>query len=251
MAATSEHTNEPRAKEDRAKEARGKEAPVQVPESRFWEGSPALLCAVVGAHVLWLAATPAGKWGETGSSGFQLLAALLAAAACWQASRRSRYFAAIFWRLSSATFALWSCGAVLHAYHTLSSAVPDENQIGVYLLSYLCTAPMFIGSVLTGHTDEESKVHWDLVLDATQILILVLAIHIMLVDIPAMSVGEHRTALMGLRLQDYWRAALAIALGARAVLDESPATRRLLRPIAVAMTSVCAGQLDRKRSPGF
>src|ERR1700722_17854040 len=77
MAATSEHTNEPRAKEDRAKEARGKEAPVQAPESRFWEGSPALLCAVVGAHVLWLAATPAGKGGGTGSSGFYFLAAVV------------------------------------------------------------------------------------------------------------------------------------------------------------------------------
>ena len=33
--------------------------------------------------------------------------------------------------------------------------------------------------------------------------------------------------LVALRLQDYWRAALAIALGARALLDESPATRRL------------------------
>jgi PAS domain S-box-containing protein len=241
MAATSEHTNEDRANEPPAKEARAKEAAVSAPKSPFWAGSPALLYAVVGAQVLWLAATSAGRWGEEGSTGFQLLAALLAAAACWQASRRSRYFAANFWRLSSATFALWSCGAVLHCYHTLSSAVPDENQIGVYLLSYLSTAPMFIGSVLTGHTDEESKVHWDLVLDATQILILVLAIHIMLVDIPAMSIGEHRTALVALRLQDYWRAALAIALGARALLDESPATRRLLRPIAVAMTMFALG----------
>jgi PAS domain S-box-containing protein len=218
-----------------------KEAPGQGSESRFWGGALTLLCAVVGGQVLWLAATSPGKWGEVGSSGFQLLAALLAAAACWQASRRSRYFAAIFWRLSAATFALWSCGAVLHGYHTLSSAVSDENQIGVFLLSYLCTAPMFIGSVLTGHTDEESKIHWDLVLDATQILILVLAIHLMLVDIPAMSVGEHRTALVGLRLQDYWRVALAIALGARALLDESPATRRLIKPIAIAMTVFALG----------
>jgi PAS domain S-box-containing protein len=218
-----------------------KEAPGQASESRFWGGSPTLLYAVVGGQVLWLAATSPGKWGEAGSSGFQLLAALLAAAACWRASSGSRYFAAIFWRLSAATFALWSCGAVLHGYHALSSAVPDENQIGVYLLSYLCTAPMFIGSVLTGHTDEESKVHWDLVLDATQILILVLAIHLMLVDIPAMSIGEHRTALVALRLQDYWRMALAIALGARALLEESPATRRLFKPIAIAMTVFALG----------
>jgi len=236
MAATSELTKEPQAKETPAKEVPG-----QASGSRFWGGSPALLYAIVGAQVLWLAASSPGKLGEVGSSGFQLLAALLAAVACWQASRGSRYFAAIFWRLSAATFALWSCGAVLHGYHTLSSAVPDENQIGVYLLSYLCTAPMFIGSVLTGHTDEESKVHWDLVLDATQILILVLAIHLMLVDIPAMSIGEHRTALMGLRLQDYWRAALAIALAARALLDESPATRRLIKPIAIAMTVFALG----------
>jgi len=200
-----------------------------------------LLYAVVGGQVLWLAATPAGKLGDTGSSGFQLLAALLAAGACWQASRRSRYFAAIFWRLAAATFALWCGGALLNTYANATAAVPDQNQIGVFLLIYLSTAPMFIGSVLSGTTDEEAKVHWDLVLDATQILVLVLAVHLMLVDIPAMSIGEQRTTLVALRLQNYWRLALAIALGARAVLDESPATRRLLKPIAIAMSVFALG----------
>ena len=66
MAATSEHTNEDRANEPPAKEARAKEAAVSAPKSPFWAGSPALLYAVVGAQVLWLAATSAGRWGEEG-----------------------------------------------------------------------------------------------------------------------------------------------------------------------------------------
>src|SRR5271167_3415671 len=111
-----------------------KEAPVQGPESRFWGGSPTLLCGVVGAQALWLASTSAGKWGNEGSSCFEILAALLAAAACWQASRRSNSFATIFWRLSAATFVLWSCGALLNTYENLESATPDENQIGIFLI---------------------------------------------------------------------------------------------------------------------
>ncbi len=231
MAATSEPNKEPRAKE----------ASGQASESRFWGGSPALLYAVVGAQVLWLAATSNGKWGAAGSSGFQLLAAGLAAASCWQASRRSRYFATIFWRLSAATFALWFCGGLLNTYINVTSAVPDENQIGVFLLIYLSTAPMFMGSVLTGTTDEDAKVHWDLVLDASQVLILVLAVHLMLVDIPTMNVGEERTTQVALRLQDYWRVALAVALVGRALLDESPAIRRLIKPIAIAMSVFALG----------
>jgi two-component system cell cycle sensor histidine kinase/response regulator CckA len=218
-----------------------KEVTVQAPESRFWTGSPALLCAIVAGHVLFLATTSAGKWPDAGSACFQLVAAALAAASCWQASRRSRYFATIFWRLSFATFVLWFYGVLLNTYQNLRSAVPDENQIGTFLIIFLSTAPMFIGSVLNAATDEESKVHWDLVLDATQILVLVLAIHLMLVDIPSMTLGERRTTLVALRLQDYWRVALAIALIARALLDSSPATRRLIKPIAFAMTLFAIG----------
>jgi len=211
------------------------------PDSRFWAGSPPLLYAVVAAHVVLLAVTSSGKWGDAGSSFMELIAGTLAASACWQASRRSRYFATIFWRLSAATFALWSGGALLNTYVNVTSAVPHEHQIGVFLLISLSTAPMFIGSVLTGTTDEEPKVHWDLVLDASQVLILVLAIHLMLVDIPTMSVGEQRTTQVALRLQDYWRVALAVALVGRAILDESPATRRLIKPIAIAMTAFAFG----------
>src|SRR5271165_6217999 len=114
------------------------------PESRFWAGSPPLLYAVVAAHVVVLALTSAGKWGEAGSSCMQLVAGTLAAAACWQASRRSRYFATIFWRLSAATFGLWTCGVLLNTIQNVRSATPNEGQIGIFLIIFLSTAPMFI-----------------------------------------------------------------------------------------------------------
>jgi two-component system cell cycle sensor histidine kinase/response regulator CckA len=211
------------------------------PDSRFWAGSPPLLYAVVAAHVVVLALTSAGTWGDAGSSFMQLMAGTLAASACWQASRRSRYFATIFWRLSAATFGLWTFGALLNTVQNLRSAVPDEGQIGIFLIIFLSTAPMFIGSVLSGTADEESKIHWDLILDATQVLVLVLAIHLMLVDIPSMTLGEHGTTKVALRLQDYWRVALAIALAGRALLDHSPATRRLVKPMAIAMSLFAVG----------
>jgi len=195
----------------------------------------------VAGHGLWLASTSIGNLADVGSSGFQVLAAVLAAFACWQASRRSAHFATIFWRLSAATFVLWSWGVILNMYQNLRSPTPNENQIGAFLIIFLSTAPMFIASVLSGTTDDESKVHWDLVLDATQILVLVLAIHLMLVDIPSMTLGDRPTILVALRLQNYWRLALAIALAARATFDRSPATRSLIKPIAIAMTLFAFG----------
>jgi len=205
------------------------ESPFRKPLARF-------LFAVVAGHVLWLAFTSSGTWPDAISSGFQLLAAFTAAFACWQASRRSRYFPTIFFRLSAATFVLWSCGVVLNTYQNLTTSTPNENQISAYLVIFLSTAPMFIASVLSGTTDDDSRIHWDLVLDATQILVLVLAIHLILVDIPSMTLGDRPTILTALRLQNYWRLALAIGLASRATFDPSPATRRLVKPIAIAMT---------------
>jgi len=215
--------------------------PVQEAESPFQSRLPKYLCAIVAGHAVWLASTSSGKWGDAGSSAFQLVAASFAAVACWQASRRSHHFARIFWRLSAATFVVWSWGVILNTYQNLRSPTPDVNQIGTFLIIFLSTAPMFIASVLSGTSDEESKVHWDLVLDATQILVLVLAIHLMLVDIPSMTVGDRPTVVVALRLQNYWRLALAIALAVRARFDPSPFVRRLTKPIAIAMTVFAIG----------
>ncbi len=203
--------------------------------------SPHLVWAVVAAHALWLAFTSSGKWGDLGSLSFQMLAAAWAAVACWQASRRSRYYARIFWRMSAATFALWSLGVMLNVIQNLTAPIPDEGQIVSFLIIFLSTAPMFIGTVLSGTTDEESKIHWDLVLDATQILVLALAVHLLLVDIPTMNLGFRGTLAVALRVQNFTRVALVIALWARAIFDESPATRRLIKPIAIAMTLFTAG----------
>jgi PAS domain S-box-containing protein len=218
-----------------------KEVPVQAAESPFRTRLLKFLVALVAGHALWLASISSGKWGDAGSSVFQLFAAFFAAVACWQASRRSRHFAKIFWRLSAATFVVWSWGVVLNTYQNLRSSTPDENQIGTFLIIFLSTAPMFIASVLSGTSDDESKIHWDLVLDATQILVLVLAIHLLLVDIPSMTLGDRPTVLAALRLQNYWRLALAIALAARARFDPSPLTRSLIKPIAIAMAVFALG----------
>src|SRR5208282_4725763 len=114
-------------------------------------------------------------------------------------------------------------------------------QIGTFLVIFLSTAPMFIGSVLSGRTDDEIKVRWGLVLDASQILILVLAIHLILVDIPTMNLGEGGTAAIRLKLLHLWRFALAITLVGRAIFDESESIRRLLRPVATSMTVFVLG----------
>ena len=143
--------------------------------------------------------------------------------------------------MSAATFSLWSLGVILNAIQNLTAPVPDEGQICSFLIIFLSAAPMFIGTVLRGTTDEGSKIHWDLVLDATQILVLALAVHLLLVDIPTMNLGFRGTILVALRVQNVTRVALVIALWARAIFDEAPDMRRMIKPIAIAMTLFVAG----------
>jgi len=218
-----------------------KEVPVQAAESPFRTIFAKFLSATVVGHALWLASTPIGKWSDAGSSAFQLLTAIFAAVACWQASHRSSSFAKNFWRLSAATFVIWSWGVILNTYHNLTSPNSNENQIGTFLIIFLSTAPMFIASVLGGTPDDGFRVQWSLAIDATQILVLVLAIHLMLVDIPSMTLGDRPTLVAALRLQNYWRLALAVALAARAGFDPSPVTRRLIKQVAIAMTVFAFG----------
>lgn len=196
--------------------------------------------AVVTGHILWLAMWPNADWSEIVSEQFQLMAGLLAGFACWQAGERSHHFAKTFWRFSAVTFAIWSIGSLLGSIHdAIPHATPDP-PLSIVLIVFLSTAPMFVAALMGGG-EPETEVRWDVILDVAQLLILVIAIHIMLVAIPSLTFGQRRAAINRLLLLASWRGALAIALVVRAIFSRSPIIRHLLAPVAGAMSLFALG----------
>jgi len=191
--------------------------------------------ALATVHVVWLAIWPSAPWSEFVSQRIQFLAGLLACVACWQASRRSHYFAKSFWRFSSISFGLWCFGSIVSSLQDLDPRASLDPPLWLVLVTFLSAAPMFI-AVLTGGGEAEDTIRWDLVLDVSQLLILVVAIHLMLVVLPSLTLGGDRSASNRLMLLAAWRGALAVALAVRAIFSKSQMLRNLMAPVAGAMS---------------
>ncbi len=196
--------------------------------------------AIIVAHVVWLVVWPSAAWSDTVSEQFQLLAGLLACYCCWSASKRSRFFAKNFWGFSALTFALWSLGSLMGSIHDVLPNASADPPLIVVLTIFLSTAPMFVAALLGGGEDDKA-LRWDAVLDVAQLLVLIIAIHLMLVAIPNLTQGPKRGAINRLFLLASWRAALALALALRAGFSKSRVVRRLLAPVAGAMSLFTLG----------
>jgi PAS domain S-box-containing protein len=196
--------------------------------------------ALAAAHVVWLAIWPPAPWNEFVSQRFEFLAGALACYACWDAYRRSHLFAKSFWQFSSISFGLWCVGSILSAAHDLHPQGTLDPPLWLVLLTFLSAAPMFI-AVMTGGGEEERTVRWDMVLDVAQLLILVIAIHLMLVVLPSLALGTDRSASNRLILLACWRGALAVALTVRAIFSRSQSIRNLIAPVAGAMSLFAVG----------
>ncbi|ABF39938.1 PAS/PAC sensor hybrid histidine kinase [Candidatus Koribacter versatilis Ellin345] len=191
--------------------------------------------AIVIAHLIWLAVWPNARWGFLASQQFQFLAGVLAGIACWRASERSQQYPRMFWQFSAVTFGFWSIASLIDSSYDLLGNGLIDPPLWVALVIFLSTAPMFIAALMGGGKSEE-RVHWDVILDVAQLLILIVAVHIMLVAIPSMTQSVERGAVHRLILLAAWRGALALALTMRAAFSKSLAIRRLLAPVAAAMS---------------
>jgi two-component system, cell cycle sensor histidine kinase and response regulator CckA len=169
---------------------------------------------------------------------FQLAAILLAAAICFFAGGRSRGIARPFWLLYGAGFATWSLGKCLRIYDFDHLGV-STVRIAPLLLYFLAAAPMFV-TVFLSSDDFRHSLNWEWVLDASQILGLILVLYLFLIYVPLLYYGENAVSPLEDRLLLWRNIVLAASLLLRALVSRSEIVRRLYLPVGVAMAVFAA-----------
>ena len=193
---------------------------------------PAILLALLLAQVIAAATFPPGKRVTLAVDVFELAVAALTSVACYLTSRRSLRFAKSFWFVLGTAFALWSAGQVLEIYLDLTVRSWPIVQTLLYFISITTIFMAVFGtSVETG----KKTVHWAWVLDAIQILVLIIFLYLLLVYVPTLLVGSERIAPLRLTLLHWRNIALLLGLVVRAVWNRNPSDRRLFLPLAVAI----------------
>ena len=192
---------------------------------------PAVLLLL--AHIGLLAAIGHSPAVSVWSDCFELAAAVYAAFACLQTSRRSHGIARPFWYLAAAAFGTWSLGKgyVIYDFDYLHART---LSIGPVLLFFLAAAPLFVAVFLTDE-DLKSAINWEWILDGTQILGLILIIYLFLIYIPLLYHGEDAVNILEDRLLLWRNILLSAALLIRGIFTRSRSTRRLYLPVGLTM----------------
>ena len=186
--------------------------------------------SLLAAHLLVLVVLSPSQPVGFASDMAQLACALCSAIACLLTSRQSHGIARPFWYLTSITFAAWSLGKGLIMYDFQYLGLQTIPIVPV-LLVFLSAAPMFVAIFLS---DENlgGSISWEWVLDASQILGLILVIYLFLIYIPLLYSGEQSVTALEDRLLLWRNLVLAAGLLARAIFTHSRTVRRLYLPIA-------------------
>ena len=169
---------------------------------------------------------------------FQFAVAVLTAYACYQASRRSVRFASSFWFVVATAFSIWSVAQGIQLYLDLTGR---NSAIGDILLFFLSMTTMFMAVFPADDEPESGGVQWAWVLDAVQLLVLLLAVYLYFVYVPQLMYGDAAVGPFRLRLLRWRNVALVIGLFTRTVMARSPSERRLFAPLALAMGLYAAG----------
>ena len=143
-----------------------------------------LLVAHIALLVLFAHSPSVGVWSDY----LQLALVLFATVVCFLTARRSTGLARPFWCLTAMTLASWSLGKCLvlyDAYHLGRSTL----AITPILLFFLAAAPLFV-AVFISDTDFIGAINWEWLLDASQILGLILIIYLFLIYVPLLAYGE-------------------------------------------------------------
>ena len=186
---------------------------------------------LLAGHIVALAVAGHGPRANLISDCFQLAVSVLAASACFAATRRSSRFPRSFWFVMGTAFALWSAGQVLQVY--LDWTVRSWPIVQV-LLFFISITAMFMAVFRSSVEREAGAVQWAWVLDAVQILVLIVALYLFLVYVPTLLYGQAAMGPLRLRLLHWRNIALVIGLAVR-VLWSRGSERRLFAPIALAM----------------
>ncbi|MFI5097521.1 MAG: PAS domain S-box protein [Candidatus Acidiferrales bacterium] len=162
-----------------------------------------------------------------------LSSALFAAIVCFSASRASYAVARPFWQLTSITFLLWSLGKSLLMYDFYYLGIPSV-PIAPLLIFFFSAAPMFV-SMFVSDDNRGDTINWEGILDAVQILTLILIVYLFVIYVPLLTKGEKVVGPLEDKLLLGRNALLAAGLLTRAVLSRARYMRRLYIPVAVIM----------------
>jgi two-component system cell cycle sensor histidine kinase/response regulator CckA len=160
-------------------------------------------------------------------------AALFTAIVCLSTSCRSYAIARPFWRLTSLTFVVWSLGKALLMYDFYYLGITSVPIVPL-LIFFFSAAPMFVTLFLSEDNLRET-INWEGILDAVQILSLVLIIYLFVIYIPWLTKGEQVVGPLEDELLLGRNILLAAGLLMYALVSQSRHVRRLYMPVAIIM----------------
>ncbi|HVN18746.1 MAG TPA: PAS domain S-box protein [Dongiaceae bacterium] len=196
------------------------------------------IAALLLAHIAVLAAFSQSPSLPAWSDFFQLAASLLTTLICILAGRRSPGIARPFWLLNAAALGTWSLGKCLVIYDFDYLGLTNV-RIAPLLLFFLAAAPMFV-TVFLSRDDFHDSLNWEWVLDASQILVLILVLYLFLVYVPLLYYGDRVIEPLEDLLLLFRNIVLSASLLLRAFLSRSRLIRRLYLPLGVIMAAFAA-----------
>ncbi len=190
------------------------------------------------AHVLTIVSMKESAAGEILSDSLIWALGAIAAFSGFHAAARSRNLARAFWYLSGCSFTLWSLAFSLHLI-SMAQHGPGVDALA-HLVSFVAFVPMLVAIFVVDYRDDE-PIRMELLLDALQLLLLVVAVYAFFVLIPESLYGTAATATLGLALLHLRNVMLAAGLAGRAIFTQSSSARRLYGPMAVVMSLFMLG----------
>jgi PAS domain S-box-containing protein len=185
------------------------------------------------AHLALLASFGHSPKVEMWSDILKAASALFTAVVCFLTGSRSDGIARPFWYLTGAAFGTWCLAACIRLYESYY-LVHAPFGIVPLMLFFLSTAPMFV-AVFLSDEDFRGAINWEWILDATQILGLILIVYLFVIYIPLLTYGEQAVSPVEDRLLLWRNIFLSAGLLTRAILTRSPSVRRLYLPVAMTM----------------
>ena len=164
---------------------------------------------------------------------FKVVSAFFTAFVCFVSGRRSDGIARPFWYLTGTAFGTWCLAGCIRFYESYYLAHAPFGIVPL-ILFFLSTAPMFV-AVFLSDEDFRGAINWEWILDATQILGLILVIYLFVIYIPLLTYGDRAVSPMEDRLLLWRNILLTAGLLARAIFTRSPSVRRLYLPVAMTM----------------
>ena len=191
------------------------------------------ILATVSVHIAVLAIFSHAQKLPVWSDILQLVSIVTATLVCLLTARRSRGIARPFWLLIGAASGTWALGKCLIIYDFDYLGLATV-RIAPLLFFFLAAAPIFV-TVFLSRADFQDSLNWEWVLDASQILGLILVFYLFLVYVPLLYYGDAIVSPLEDRLLLGRNVLLSGALLVRALFSRFGSIRKLYLPVALSV----------------